>query len=59
MQPFSLPYSLARPTNPALDNGLDSYVTTDWTTTAWLLCFIGETDDRKRYLVKGYSSMYS
>ena len=58
MKPFSQTYSLAHLSNSAVDNALSSSVTDDWTTTAGLLCCIGESDDRKRYLAKGYASMY-
>ena len=55
MKPFSQTYALVHLSDSAVDNALASSVTDDWTTTARLLCCIGESDDRKRYLAKGYA----
>src|SRR5689334_24641551 len=52
-------YSLSHLSDPELIRGLSTAVAQDHVTTATLLAYIAEVDDRRLYVPEGYPSMYA
>src|SRR6476620_11840928 len=52
-------YSLSHLSDPELIRGLSTAVAQDHVTTATLLAYIAEVDDRRLYVPAGYPSMYA